>query len=161
MAGSSRGASWSESETKTLIAVWGDEKVQAEMGGRTRTKQVFEKIAQQMNDKGYNRDIDQCKTKIKNLKKTYTNVKDYNGKSGNDKMTCPFFNELDTVLGHRPASAPPLVLDASAGGISVEPSEGRDDDRGNGRFILVVLWLLHNFLLFHSVSSASRQSVRT
>ena len=38
--------------------------------------------------------------KIKNLKKAYMNVNDYNGKSGNNKVTCPFFEELDAVLGH-------------------------------------------------------------
>ena len=31
--GPSRGASWGENETKTLIAVWGDEKIQAELEG--------------------------------------------------------------------------------------------------------------------------------
>ena len=56
-------------------------------------------------------------------------------KSVNNKITCPFFDELDAVLGHPPASAPPLVLDVSAGGTSVEPSEERDDDRRYGRFI--------------------------
>ena len=29
-----------------LIGVWGEEKIKAELGGQTRTKQVFEKIAQ-------------------------------------------------------------------------------------------------------------------
>ena len=131
--GPSRGASWGENETKTLIAVWGDEKIQAELGGRMRTKQVFEKIGQRMKSKKYGRDTEQCKTKIKNLKKAYMNVKDNNSKSGNNKVTCPFFEELDAVLGHRPASAPPLILDASAGGIFVELSEERNDDRGNGK----------------------------
>ena len=79
MAGcSSRGASWGENETKMLIGVWGEEKIKAELGGRTRTKQVFEKIAQRMVEGGYNRDREQCKTKIKNLKKVYMNVKDHN-----------------------------------------------------------------------------------
>jgi len=146
--GPSHGASWGENETRTLIAVRGDEKIQAELGGRTRTKQVFEKIGQRMKSKGYSRDIEQCKMKIKNLKKAYMNVKDYNSKSGNNKVTCPFFEELDAALGHRPASAPPLVLDASAGGISVEPSEERNDDRGNGKFILAILLALPGLLLF-------------
>ena len=30
---------------------------------------------------------------------------------------------MDAVLGHRPASDPPIVFDACAGGISVQPSE--------------------------------------
>ena len=47
-----------------------------------------------MKGKGYSRDTEQCKMKIKNLKKAYMNVKDYNGKSGNNKVTYPFFEEL-------------------------------------------------------------------
>ena len=70
MAGPSRGASWGENATRTLIAVWGDEKVQAELGGRTRTKEVFEKVVQRLHNEGHHRDTDQCKTKVKNLKKT-------------------------------------------------------------------------------------------
>ena len=54
-----------------------------------------------------------------------------------------FFDEPDAVLGHRPASAPSFVLDVSAGGISVERSEERNDDRGNGRIILVFLRPFH------------------
>ena len=140
MAGcSSRGASWGESETKMLIGVWGEEKIKAELGGRTRTKQVFEKIAQRMVEGGYNRDREQCKTKIKNLKKAYMNVKDHNKRSGNNKVTCPYYDEIDAVLGHRPASAPSRVLDASAGGTSAEPLEERDGERGNGKFFLLIL----------------------
>lgn len=124
---SSRGAAWGEKETRTLIAIWGDVKIQAELDGKSRTKQVYEKISQMMNEEGYNRDGEQCKIKIKNLKKTYTTVKDHNNVTGNDKKTCPFFHELDTVLGHRPASAPTLVLDASAGGLPDEPTEERGE----------------------------------
>ena len=47
MASSSRGTAWGE-ETKTLILIWGDIKIQAELDGKSR-KQVFEKIE---DDKG-------------------------------------------------------------------------------------------------------------
>ena len=128
MASSSRGAAWGEKETSALIAIWGDVKIQAELDGKSRTKQVFERISVMMKERGYSRDGEQCKTKIKNLKKTYTNVKDHNNVTGNNKITCPFFDELDTVLGHRPASVPSLVLDASTGGSSLEPTEQAEDD---------------------------------
>ena len=45
MASSSRGAAWGEKETCTLIAIWGDIKIQVELDGKSRTKQVFEKIS--------------------------------------------------------------------------------------------------------------------
>ena len=120
---SSRGVSWEEAETTTLIAIWGDIKIQEELDGAKKKKLVYDKIATLMREKGYNRDSEQCKTKIKNLKSTYRSIKDHNNKSGNDKKTWPFYDQMDAVLGHRPASDPPIVLDACAGGISIQPSE--------------------------------------
>ena len=145
----SRGAAWGERETKVLIGIWGDVKIQAELDGKSRTKQVYDKISEMMSEQGYSRDGEQCKTKIKNLKKMYTAVKDHNNVTGNDKKTCSFFDELDAILGHRPASAPTVVLDASAGGLSEEPTEEREDTREReedkreyGMAALYCLWLL-------------------
>ena len=96
-----------------------------------------------MSEQGYSRDGEQRKTKIKNLKKMYTAVKDHNNVTGNDKKTCSFFDELDAILGHRPASAPTVVLDASAGGLSEEPTEEREEGkREYGMAALYCLWLL-------------------
>ena len=104
---------------------------EAELDGKVRTKQVYDKISQMMIGEGYNRDCEQYKTKIMNLKKMYIAVKDHNNVTENDKKTCPFYDELDAFLGHWPASAPTVVLDASAGGISEEPmdeTEEREED---------------------------------
>ena len=65
MASSSRGAAWGEKETKTLILMWGDIKIHAELDGKSRTKQVFEKISQKMTEEGYHRDGEQCKIQKK------------------------------------------------------------------------------------------------
>ena len=51
----------------------------------------------------------------------HMNGKDRNSKSGNNKVLCPFFDELDAVLDIDQLLLLSLVLDASAGGISVEP----------------------------------------
>ena len=62
---SSRGVSWEEAETTTLIAIWGDIKIQEELFGAKKKKLVYDKIATLMREKGYNRDSEQCKIKIK------------------------------------------------------------------------------------------------
>ena len=85
-----------------------------------------------MKEKGFNRDAEQCKAKIKNLKTEYRQAKDNNNKSGRGRKTFKHYDELDAVLGHRPASRPPVVLDATVGGLSVEPSqEGERDSADN------------------------------
>jgi hypothetical protein len=45
--------------------------------------------------------------------------KDHNGVTGNGRQTCKFYDKLDAVLGYRPASTPPVLLDA---GSSTVPS---------------------------------------
>ncbi len=69
MSAANRGAVWSESEVKALIAVWGESNVQEELDGAVRNKVVFQEIAKKLQEQGYNRDWVQCRTKKKNLKK--------------------------------------------------------------------------------------------
>jgi len=74
----SRGSSWSDSEVKSLIAIWGENKIQEELDGAVRNQAIFNGIAKKMRQKGYDRDWKQCRNKIKNLKTEYRQVKDNN-----------------------------------------------------------------------------------
>ena len=80
----SRGSTWGE-EVKALLEIWGDEQIQSKFDGARHTQPLHEKIARELKAKGYNRDVEQIKTKIKNLKSMYRPIKDHNNKSGNDK----------------------------------------------------------------------------
>ena len=108
---------------KALLEIWGDERIQSTFDGAKRKQPMHGKIARELKAKGYNRDVEQIKTKMKNLKSMYHSIKDHNNKSGNDKKTGQFYEELDAILGHWPASIPPVVLDACTGGLSALPEE--------------------------------------
>ena len=58
----------------------------------------------------------------KNWKTKYRTAKDNNNETGRGRTTFKYYDDLDRVLGHRPASRPlhVVVLDASAGGLSLE-----------------------------------------
>ena len=105
--------SWSDDEVKALINIWGDSKVQQELDGAVRNKAIYTTIAKKMKEVGHDRDWQQCKTKVKNLKREYKVVKDNNGETGRARKTCKFFNQLDEILGHRPASTPTHIVDTS------------------------------------------------
>ena len=45
--------------------------------------------------------IKQFKTKLRTLKDAYKKAKDNNAKTGTAPMTCPFYNEIDGILGSR------------------------------------------------------------
>ena len=66
-----RGAAWSDAEVKTLIALWADRHVQEQIQGSVRNNYIYKKMSKDMKEKGFSRDAEQCKAKIKNLKTEY------------------------------------------------------------------------------------------
>ena len=53
----------------------------------------------------------QCCEKVKKLKGEYKKIKDDLKQTGNNRKTCKFFEELDEVMGTKPAIVPPVLLD--------------------------------------------------
>ena len=125
-----RGCAWSEDEVKALLAVWGESNVQVELDGAVRNKAVFENISKKMKELGHNRDWQQCRVKIKNMKKSYRDVKDHNSETGRGRKTCKFYKELDAILGHRPATTPAVLLDT--GSTSQSSSLSTQEDAAEG-----------------------------
>ena len=64
----------SAEETRALVGVWGQQNVQSELDGVTRNRTVFERIAKEMRELGFERTWQQCRTKIKNLTQKYRKV---------------------------------------------------------------------------------------
>ena len=131
-----RGTVWSDKEVKALIAIWGESNVQEELDGAVRNQAIYQRIAKQLHEQGYERDWKQCRAKIKNLKTKYREVKDHNGETGRGRITCKFYKELDRILGHRPASVPSSLLDTGdSSSTQVEPQESEEEiDGKNSNF---------------------------
>ena len=105
-----RGTIWYDEEIRALIRIWGDGKIQDELDGAKRNKTIFVDISKRVQELGYNRNWQQCRAKIKNLKGEYRAVKDHNNGTGRGRKT-KFFSELDEILGCRPASVPSVLCD--------------------------------------------------
>ena len=110
----SRGSAWADAEVTALISIWGEAEIQEQLDGATRNKTIYTKISNKLHEMGFQRDWQECRTKIKNLKGDYKKVKDHNGVTGNGRKTCKFYDKLDAILGHRPASAPSTLLDTGS-----------------------------------------------
>ena len=131
-----RGTTWTDREVKAL-AIWGDSKIQEELDGAVRNQVVFKRIAQKLSKQGINREWKQCRAKVKNLKTQYREIKDNNGKTGRGRQSCKFFDKLDKILGHRPASVPSAVLDtgeSSSTHPEVDESEEEETDGKSDQF---------------------------
>ena len=68
MAETNRGTIWADKEVKALLTIWGDSKIQEELDGAVRNKDVFQRISQKLHDQGYERDWKQCRSKVNKLK---------------------------------------------------------------------------------------------
>ena len=79
-----------------------------------------------MREAGYERSLDQCRSKLKKLKKQYFETRKDNTKSGASRNNSfPFYDEMDKVLGHRPSTEPSTLIDTSAS------CENSDDEGTN------------------------------
>lgn len=68
-------ATWSKEETLRLIEIWGDDRIQAQLEGTHRNKDVYTKIAREMSEAGFERTFQQCRDKLKNLRVSIENLK--------------------------------------------------------------------------------------
>ena len=116
-------AQWSDEETRRLIQLWGEEDVQAQLEGCKRNKAVYERLARSMLPE-FARTGSQCREKIKKLRNEYKKIKDTNGKTGRGRRSMKFYEQLNEILGTRPATRPAVLIDS---GVAVtEPTAGQD-----------------------------------
>jgi hypothetical protein len=79
------------------------------------------------------------------LKADYKKVKDYNGETGKNRNTCKSFEKLDAILGHRPASAPGiLLLDAGSPSTAVDEPTSQEMEMVCCKFMIIMLDALIN-----------------
>ena len=119
-------ASWTDEETCKLIEIWGDKSIQAMLEGCKRNRDMFNKIAREMEAAGYHKTSEQCNSKIRKLKLEYRKIKDDRNKTGRGRKTWTFFDAMDSVLGHKPATQPPVLIQSG------EVVEATDDTTKKG-----------------------------
>ncbi|XP_074982250.1 uncharacterized protein LOC142071249 [Caretta caretta] len=81
-----------------------------------------------MMDRGYNRDPQQYRMKIKELRQAYQKTKEANGRSGSEPQTCCFYDGLHAILGGAPTTTPPLSVNTCKGGVSRNRHEDFGDE---------------------------------
>ena len=64
-----RGQHWTDAEIYALLEIWGDN-TQSQLEGAYRNDSVFQKIAAALASRGFNRSANQCRNKLKALKKS-------------------------------------------------------------------------------------------
>ncbi|EMP27308.1 Zinc finger and SCAN domain-containing protein 29 [Chelonia mydas] len=124
-----RAPAWTKREVWDLITVWGDECMLSELRSKRLNAQTFEKISKVMKVIGYNRDLQQCRVKLKELRQAYQKTREANGCSGSEPQTCRFYDELHAILGGAATTTPRLCFDSVNGLSCNRDAHFGDDDK--------------------------------
>ena len=95
-----------ETETKALLSIWGTKQIQSELDGVVRNKNIYEEHQTSLKS-DVSRNWKQCRDHVKNLLAKYRKVKGNNRQTGNNRQNCPFYKEMDSMVGTRSVSMPP------------------------------------------------------
>ena len=95
----------------------GEDNIQEQLEGCHRNRKVYMRIVCQLNQCGYERSFEQCREKIKKLKKEYRRINDRLEESGqgrDEEVQWSYYEAMDKILGHKPSTVPESVVDSLA-----------------------------------------------
>ncbi|KAJ7412556.1 NAD(P)HX dehydratase [Willisornis vidua] len=83
-----RGFLWSDLETRALLEIWGEADVQSALDGNFRNSHVYRDVACRLAELGFERTPEQCRIRIKGLKRQYYQARDGLKKNGHARKIC-------------------------------------------------------------------------
>ena len=103
---------WMFAETGALISLWQQDHIQKMFNSMCRKKPIWEDISKQLKIKGIDRTGKQCEVRIHTMTTKYRKIVKANKESGASPKFCPFFEQLDEVLGTKASTVPPCLIDS-------------------------------------------------
>ncbi|KAL7384608.1 hypothetical protein ABVT39_005413 [Epinephelus coioides] len=126
-ANTTRGFLWSDVETRTLLNIWGEQDIQAALDGNFRNSFVYRDVSRRLGAMGFERTPEQCRVRIKSLKRQYLLAKEGNLRNnGQYHKICKFYDTMERILSNRPALDPQEFIEGGAGG--EEAGDGLEED---------------------------------
>uniref|UniRef100_A0A3B5AVU8 Uncharacterized protein n=1 Tax=Stegastes partitus TaxID=144197 RepID=A0A3B5AVU8_9TELE len=95
---------WSQAETRALLDVWSEEKIQRDLEESFRNENVYREVSGRLAAMGMSRSAKQCREKIKKLKQEYRKTKQHGERSGAVKRTFRWYDAMDAILNDKPAA---------------------------------------------------------
>lgn len=126
-ANTTRGFLWSDVETRTLLNIWGEQDIQAALDGNFRNSFVYRDVSRRLGAMGFERTPEQCRVRIKSLKRQYLLAKEGNLRNnGQYHKICKFYDTMERILSNRPSLDAQEFIDSGAGG--EEAVDGPEED---------------------------------
>lgn len=116
-----RGRTWMDKEIALLLAKWSTDTIQKQLQGKKRNAVAYKALSDALQAANFERTPQQCRDKIKSLKKRYKDIVDKQRRSGggqesDDEITIsdfPWFTEINRIMGDRAVANPPNILDSA------------------------------------------------
>ncbi|KAK0145997.1 ATP-dependent (S)-NAD(P)H-hydrate dehydratase [Merluccius polli] len=123
-----RGFLWSDVETRTLLNIWGEQDIQVALDGHFRNSFVYRDVARRLAATGFERTPEQCRVRIKSLKRQFLLAKEGNIRNnGQYHKICKFYDAMESILSNRPPVAAAEDRDADPREF-MDSGTGGDDD---------------------------------
>lgn len=91
---------WDLEETRTLLDLLKDERIFKAIES-VRTRDIYHEIAERLRQAGFNRDWNQIRGRVKNLKFAYKKARALYEERGQSTLTCRFYDDLHRLFGHK------------------------------------------------------------
>uniref|UniRef100_A0A087Y609 ATP-dependent NAD(P)H-hydrate dehydratase n=1 Tax=Poecilia formosa TaxID=48698 RepID=A0A087Y609_POEFO len=122
-----RGFLWSDIETRTLLNIWGEQDIQTALDGNFRNSFVYRDVSRRLGAMGFERTPEQCRVRIKSLKRQYLLAKEGNLRNnGQYHKICKFYDIMESILSNRTVLDPQELMDSGVGG--EETGDGLEED---------------------------------
>ncbi|CAF4489544.1 unnamed protein product [Rotaria magnacalcarata] len=91
---------WDLEETRALLDLLKDERIFKAIES-VRTREIYHEIAERLRQAGFNRDWNQIRGRVKNLKFSYKKARALHEEHGQSTLTCRFYDDLHYLFGHK------------------------------------------------------------
>lgn len=109
---SNKGVAWLYSEVCALLDVWADHEIQLQLAGRLHNMCVYDKISKRLMDLGIERTGEQCREKIKKLKRDYKIVVDNNYSAAFARKLLGCYDKVNEIFGKCSVVKPSSVIES-------------------------------------------------
>ncbi|XP_029968444.1 ATP-dependent (S)-NAD(P)H-hydrate dehydratase isoform X1 [Salarias fasciatus] len=122
-----RGFLWSDVETRTLLTIWGEQDIQTALDGNFRNSFVYRDVSRRLGAMGFERTPEQCRVRIKSLKRQYLLAKEGNLRNnGQYHKICKFYDIMERILTGPAGLDPRELMECGAAG--EEAVDGLEED---------------------------------
>lgn len=107
-----KGVAWLYNEVCALLDIWADQEIQQQLAGRLHNMCIYEKISSRLTDLGIHRTGEQCREKIKKLRRDYKTVVDNNYSPAFARKMLVCYDKVHEIFGKCAVLKPSFVIES-------------------------------------------------